>query len=439
MADATAPDAIPRLRGLTRAYPALTRLIGPAVGRLLKARIQRGKEDPERIGERQGHAGLARPGGPLIWFHGASVGESLSILPLIGRLRMETPQTHVLVTTGTLTSARLLAERLPEGAMHQYVPLDHPAFVDRFLDHWQPDLALWVESEFWPNLLHRTGQRAIPMVLVNARISDRSFQGWQRFPDSIAGLLGHFSSCLAPDEEAARRLQAFKARAVTVTGNLKLVAAPLPAEESDLAALQGAIGGRPVWLAASTHDEEETVADAHGRIVDQFPDLLTIIAPRQPNRGDDIVRMLCDHGLTTAQRSKHEPLTGQTQVYVADTIGEMGLFFRLAPVSFLGRSLVPMGGSNPLEAARLDSAVLHGPHTDNFRATYQALNEAGAALKVETAETLAAAVTRLLQDETARQDLTARAGSETARADGVLDRVMGALAPYLPGAEARVP
>ncbi len=434
MPDAALPVR-PGLNGMLRAYPAFTRLMGLAVDRHLKARVARDKEDPSRLDERKGHAGHPRPNGPLVWVHGASVGESLSVLSLITRLRTVRPDLAVMVTTGTVTSARLLADRLPKGAFHQYVPLDHPAYVDRFLNHWRPDLVLWVESEVWPNLLSRTAARRAPLVLLNARMSEKSWRGWRRFPSSIRGLLAGFDLSLAQDEASAARLRDLGANPVAVPGNLKLAAPALPVDVTALADFRTRIAGRPVWLAASTHDEEEQVLAVHDRLREAYPDLLTLIVPRQPVRGPGIAGLARARGLEAGLRSAQDVLCDRTAVYIADTIGELGLFFRLAPAAFLGRSLVPMGGSNPLEAARLDCAVLYGPHTENFTAIYDALDAAGGALKVADPDGLATGIARLLDDPDARAAQTAAAARIVADADGVLDRVFGALSPHLPARE----
>ncbi len=423
-----------RLHGLMAAYPLFTRLVSLGVDRYLASRVRRGKEEADRLPERKGIAERPRPDGPIIWFHGASVGESLSVLPLIERFRAERPECPVLVTTGTVTSARLLAERLPPGAFHQYVPLDHPDYVDRFLKHWRPSLAVWVESEFWPNLITRTAAHGVPLVLVNARMSDKSLKGWSRVPVSIAGLLGQFSECLAQDEETARRLLLLGARRVVSAGNLKLAAPPLPADEAELGHFHRRVWSRPTWLAASTHEEEAVVLEAHRLLAGRFPDLLTIIAPRQPDRGEAVAKLARDGGIAYARRTFGEEPDTDIACYIADTIGEMGLFFRMAPVTFLGRSLVALGGSNPLEPARLDSAILHGPHTDNFRATYRLLQDAGGAQIVQDAESLAEAVGTLLTDDAARRTLSEAAAAVATRSDGVLDSVFATLSTYLPPA-----
>lgn len=420
------------LKGSLRVYPTFTRMLTPLVDWHLGARVRRGKEDPARLGERKGYATRTRPAGGLVWVHAASVGESLSILDLIRRLLSDNPSLQVMITTGTVTSATLLEERLPERAFHHYVPLDHPAYVRRFINHWRPDLALWVESEFWPNLMGAMARSGRPLVLVNARISERSFNGWRRFPGSIRALLDQFSLCLAPDAEIADRLSALGARRVMTTGNLKHCAPPLPADPGELETLRGAINGRPLWLAASVHEEADALLKAHSLVVGRHPGLLTVVAPRQPDRGPELAKRAQSEGIKAKLRSENGGPGADTDFYVADTMGELGLFFRLTDIAFLGRSLSAFGGSNPLEAARLNCAILHGPHVSNFGSIYAELDEMGAALRVHDAASLGEGIDRLLSDPQARRLMASKAETRSEATRGILDRVVTALDPYLP-------
>jgi 3-deoxy-D-manno-octulosonic-acid transferase len=411
------------LRGLIALYPPVSRLAGAAVPFLLRARLRRGKEDAVRLGERMGRAGRARPEGPLVWFHGASVGESQSLLPVIEHILAARPEMNVLVTTGTVTSAGLMAQRLPHRAFHQYVPVDGIAQVRRFLDHWRPDLAVWVESELWPNLVGQTAARGVPMLLVNARLSERSMRGWKRFPRSSASLLGCFHRILAIDEENAARLRSLGVARAEASGNLKFAAPPLEAGEAELARLRAFIGGRPLWLAASTQAPEETLAaGVHRHVAERLPGLLTVIVPRHPERGSGIAGELRAAGHAVALRSAGEAPGPGTHIYVADTMGELGLFYRLAPVALVGRSLSPHGGSNPLEPARLGCAVVHGPHTENFASIFRDMDAAAAAMSVADARQLAHIVHWLLTDEARRGTLTANAASFAGRMDGLSEK-----------------
>ncbi len=411
-------------------YRAASTLGAPVIDLYLRRRMARGKEDRGRFHERLGRPAMARPEGPLIWLHAASVGESLSMLPLIQQLLDRCGGWRVLVTTGTVTSAELMAERLPEGAFHQYAPVDRLAFVKRFLDHWRPDLALWSESEFWPNMIVETAARRVPLVLVNGRVSPGSFHRWRRWRGLSRRILGGFDLCLAQGEDDAERLRRLGAGHVKCVGNLKFAGRDLPADAAELAALDAAFAGRPRWLAASTHPGEEEIAlSVHKALREKFPGLLTIIAPRHPERGSGIEGALSAAGARVGRRGVGHVVDTDTEIYVADTLGELGLFFRLSDIVFMGKSLVNLGGQNPLEAARLNCALLFGPHMWNFPAIAERLVECGGGETVADGAALAAAVARLLADGAERP---ARAAAAFATAEGgVLDAIMAELEPYL--------
>lgn len=427
------PDAAPRPSPLLAAYRLLATALGPFILLYLLLRRQRGKEDGARLGERLGKASLPRPDGRLLWLHAASIGEAVSALALIERLAAERPGLAILVTTGTVTSARLLARRLPRAnARHQYVPADRPAWVERFLDHWRPDLALWIESEMWPNLVTLTQGRGIPTILLNGRISAPSFNRWRKWRGIIRPMLSGFALCLAQDETQAERLRRLGAAAPIAAGDLKSAAAALPLDEGERLRLQEATGTRPLWLAASTHEsEEEAVAAVHRRLKDRHPGLLTIIAPRHPARADRVGALLAGKELTVARRSRGEPVTDTTDIYLADTLGELGLFYRIAGIAFVGGSLTPVGGHNPLEPALLDCAILHGPDMSNCAAMAEALAAGKASERVDSADALAEAVSRLLADPAERDRRAQAAAAIAARDSKVLDRVLALIAPWL--------
>jgi 3-deoxy-D-manno-octulosonic-acid transferase len=359
-------DGLPR--GL-KLYRGVTYLAAPAAKLILQSRAARGKEDRERLNERLGIASRPRPAGRLVWIHGASVGESVAALPLIETLLQDG---HVLVTSGTVASAQVMKQRLPPGVIHQFVPLDTPGAVNRFLDHWKPDAALFVESEIWPNLLLTAASRGTRLVLINARISERSAAGWKRAPGAARHLFGAFDAVLAQDDAIAQRFRALGAKDVRVVGSLKADAPPLPCDAAALAAVKQQIGARPLLVAAQTHPgEDETVLPAHDRLRERFPDLLTILVPRHVERGDDIA-MLCG-ARANARRSLNQNITPDTQIYIADTMGELGLFYRLARFCFIGATLVPMGGHNPLEPAVLHCAILAGPHRSSNVKAFEAI------------------------------------------------------------------
>ncbi len=415
--------------GLT-VYRLITAALSPAVPLLLRRRLTRGKEDHERSDERLGFASLPRPEGLLIWIHGASVGESVAALPLIDALIAALP-CHVLVTSGTVTSAKVMQQRLPAKAIHQFVPVDTPVATARFLDHWQPQIGLFVDSDMWPNLILNAQGRGVKLAQINARISQRSFANWRRIRASAAVLLAAFETCLAQDEDIAARFRALGARDVRITGSLKADAPLLPADPEKLAALQAAIGSRPVFLASQTHHgEEETILPAHDALHRKFPDLLTIIVPRHPQRGRDIA-MLCGTR-PCQQRARGEMPDAATAIYIADTIGELGLFYRLARFCFVGGSLVRHGGQNPLEPAKLGCAVFAGPHTFNFTTAYEAVFAAQGKGLVASAGEISAAAASLLADPadarhlgSAAQEGANKLGGAVAKTVDVVTKMLG--------------
>ena len=413
-----------------RAYQLGSALGTPIASQLLMRRQKRGKEHPERLKERLGQASIPRPKGPLIWVHGASVGEMLAAVSLIERLRAQ--NFAVLVTSGTVTSAALAEQRLPNGVLHQFIPLDAPRFVRRFLDHWRPGLALFIESDLWPNLICSCARRKIPMIIVNGRISERSFKRWRRVPRVIAALLNRFDLCLAQSATDAERYTKLGAPRVTATGNLKLDVPAPPADEATLRRLRDTIGKRPVLIAASTHaGEEAVVIGAHRRLLAKFPALLTIIVPRHPARGEAIAADAKAAGLAVALRSRRAQPMPDIGVYIADTLGELGLMYRLAPIVFMGGSLASHGGQNPIEAIRLGAAIIHGPHVWNFAEIYATLDAARGAQAITDEAALAARLSAWLADPAACQAATEAATATIKKLEGALDRTWAALDPYL--------
>jgi 3-deoxy-D-manno-octulosonic-acid transferase len=416
-------------------YRLASLLATPLAGPILRMRLRRGKEDPRRVGERRGLARVPRPPGPLVWLHGASVGEAAVLLPFVERvIRMGAT---ALVTTGTATSAAMLAQRLPAAALHQYAPFDSPLFVRRFLKHWRPDAALVAESELWPNMIVELKRSGSPLAMVNGRISERSFRRWAKAPRFIAALLKSFDLCLARSEGDAGRLAALGAPRVLVAGDVKFDAPTLPVDRRELAELAGLTSGRQIWIAASTHDGEEIIAaKAHTRLRQVFPDALTLIAPRHPERGEAILRELEAQGLVCALRSRGDAIGPRTAVYVCDTIGELGLFYRLAGVVFVGKSFAGGGGQNPVEPARLACAVLHGPMVANFADAYAALDDAGGALPIARPEDLGDTLIALFANAGRLRTMARAAGDTVESLAGAVDRSMRALQALLPAAGA---
>lgn len=396
----------------------------------LARRAAQGKEELARISERYGRPSRARPQGILIWIHAASVGEARAALPLVGKL-LEQNNVSVLVTTGTVTSAAVMARDLPARAIHHYAPLDLPFVTARFLNHWRPDGGLWLESEFWPGHLAALRHRRIPLALVNGRMSQRSFARWRRVQPLAAAILGAFKPLLAQDEIDAERFRSLGGYHAVVGGNLKAAALPLPAPMDEWERLAVLWSGRWIWLAASTHPgEEEAALAAQRRMKAQGIESLLILAPRHPERGEELAALLQAQGLRFARRSRNEPPRADLDVYLADSIGEMGLWYRLAAVTFIGGSLVPHGGQNPLEAARLGSACILGPHMENFAAVIQPLEGVGGVRRIGSADELAQAVSELLQDSIRRRSMASAAAMALAQQSQSLDAVWTALDPW---------
>lgn len=408
-------------------YQNILRLSPPLLRGVLAWRQYKGKEDPARLRERRGYASHPRPEGQLVWIHAASVGEAQSALILLDKLGAD----HILMTSGTVTSANYLRARLPEHAIHQYIPLDTPRWVTRFLDHWKPDIALWMESELWPNMLSEIKRRHVPAALINARLSDRSFKRWQMAARSAQNVIGAFSVILAQTVDAETKYKQLGATNVHFTDNIKFSAAPLPCNAQDLSTVVNAIGLRPCWIYASTHDGEEQLASRmHERLKATYPDLLTIIAPRHPNRREQIAAFIGNAQLRGEEKVPPAPETG---IYIADTMGELGLFYRAAPVAMIGRSFSVDGGGghNPIEAAQLDCAVLSGPHVQYQQEIFDDMIAMDAARLVTDDDDLYDALMRLFSDKDYLADRQEKARAFAAKKEAVVDEVMRYIAPMM--------
>ncbi|WP_425542997.1 3-deoxy-D-manno-octulosonic acid transferase [Brevundimonas kwangchunensis] len=415
-------------------------MLEPLAPRLLDARARKGKEDPVRVDERLGVTRIPRPDGDLIWLHGVSVGESLSLLPVVERLRKARPDLTVLVTSGTVTSATLLCRRLPSGVIHQYAPVDAPGAVAAFLDHWRPTAAVFVESELWPNLILAAKARGVKLVLASARITQKTADGWRRFPGAARRILAAFDRVLPQDHLSGVRLESLGAR-IDGHVNLKLAGDAPPHDPAAFTRLSAAIGDRAVVVAASTHDGEEI---AIVRAMDKLSDrLCLILVPRHPDRSPAIAAALTRDGYRFALRSEGRELDRDTDLYVADTLGEMGLFLRVADVVVMGGSFSaalekpPVGGHNPLEPARLGKPAVTGPDMTNWAAVTEHLVQAGGLAIVEAPWDLPAVVAPLLDDPKAAKAMGERARRAAAEAGSGLDRLLEVLHPLLPPAPPR--
>lgn len=359
----------------------------------LEKRLELGKEDALRISERYGIASHEKPAGTLLWIHAASVGEARSVIELIHAISQKQVSWHVLVTTGTLSSARIILKEIPDNTIHQYYPLDAPAWVRAFLDYWQPDAVVWVEQEIWPNMLYEIHARQIPAILANGRLTENSFKRWLWLKSFVKDLLAPFKHIYAQSAKDGERYEILSGRPVITKGNLKYAAAPLPYHPVTLDMLKIQIGGRPIWLASSTHlGEEFVIAEAHKLILNQQPEALLIIVPRHPDRGDQIIQDLNETNLSVSRRSEAEPILPDTQVYLADTFSELGLFYRLSRIAFIGGSLVPVGGHNIIEAAQLNCATLYGSHMHNFQEIRDLFEQNQVGITCTTAQELAMSV-----------------------------------------------
>lgn len=422
------------------AYRLATRALEPLAPRLLDARAKRGKEDPVRVDERMGFTRAERPAGDLVWLHGVSVGESLSLLPVVERLTKARPDLTVLVTSSTVTSAHILAERLPAGVIHQYAPVDAPGVVERFLDHWRPALAVFVESELWPNLLLEAKRRGVKLALVSARITEKTVEGWARFPASARALTRAFDLILPQDAVSAQRLEGMGAR-IDGLVNLKLSGEALPHDPAAFSRLSAAIGDRPVIVAVSTHEGEEI---AVVRALDHLSErVCLILTPRHPERGPHIAQALQRDGYAFAMRSRGETIGPDTDIYLADTLNEMGLFLRLADVVVMGGSfapaigLPPVGGHNPLEPARLGKPTITGPDASNWAPVTAALVEAGGLALVRAPSDLPGVIEPLLEDLNAARAMGERGRRAAVEAGGGLERLWALLSPLMPQRQGR--
>jgi 3-deoxy-D-manno-octulosonic-acid transferase len=414
-------------------YGAATGLLEPLAPLVLRRRAAGGKENAARLSERLGRASLARPDGPLVWLHGVSVGESLSLLPLVAALRERRPQLSLLVTSGTVTSARVLSERLPQGVIHQFAPVDAPGAARRFLDHWRPDAALFVESELWPNLLRDAARRGIRLALVSARMTEASARGWARAPASARALLRAFDVVLPQDDATSDRLERLGAQAHGRL-NLKLLGDAPPVDPVMHEALKQAAEGRSIVLAASTHPGEEViVAGAFRAATASGKAAFLIVAPRHPERGPQVAAALAAEGFKVGRRAAGDLMTADVEAFVLDSLGELGAVYAGADVVIMGGSFVDgIGGHNPLEAARLGATIVTGPHVANARSLYNALLAETAAIQAADPPALARHIRGLLDNLPIARRMGEAALDFAGRQATELGAAMALIEPLLP-------
>ena len=409
-------------------YGLATRLASPLVPALLARRAKAGREDPERIGERLGRTSRPRPPGPLVWLHGVSVGESLSLLALVEALAERRHDLTLLVTSGTRTSADLLARRLPAGVLHQYAPVDTPGATRCFLDHWRPDAGIFAESELWPNLIEGARRRGVRLALVSARITKATAGSWSRVPRTARRLLSAFEILLPQDPASADRLIALGGTCGEIL-NLKRAGSPLPFDPQALEVLRRAAANRPVILAASTHPGEE---DLIAQAADGLGALL-VIAPRHPERGEAIAR-----DLGAPRRALGQVPGPGDAIWIADTLGEMGLLFRLADVAVMGGSFPGgIGGHNPLEPARLGTPLITGPDIANSADVYAEMLDEVCALLARDGTDLRRKLAGLVADPVLRRRMREAALAYAGRQGQALETALEAIASLLPPPEGK--
>lgn len=415
-----------------RAYWLAMQAARPLLPILIEKRKKAGKEDGVRHQERLGQASLDRPHGPLIWIHAASVGETNAVLPLCTSLA--TRGFQILVTTVTTTAAQTVAEKTADipSIFHQYAPLDVPSIVRRFIDHWQPDMTIFAESEIWPVTIKLLSEKSIPLAIVNGRMSDRSFRRWRTFRSATPSLFEHIDQVLVRGEEDLLRFRELGARKVTISGNLKYDSPVAKIDPNKVSEFKSDISNRPLFLATSTHDgEEKIVLKTHQILMDRFPNLLTCIVPRHPRRGSDVAEMADNLKLRSELRSQLGNPSADCEIYIADTLGELSLFYALAPAALIGGSLMPIGGHNPIEAAQRGCAVLSGPHVSNFREVFGVLEGANGCLIVKNEQEIANAMTRCLDDALYAKGLATNANKALEGVGGAVERSLAALEPSL--------
>ncbi len=429
----SAPAPPPKPGFSLKAYRKTTSALRPAATLMLKYRERQGKELGDRRDERFGEPTAARPDGVMLWFHAASVGETNAVLPLMAALSERRRDLTFLLTTGTVTSAKLADQRLSPRAIHQFVPLDTPQYAARFIAHWRPDLAIFTESEIWPNLIFETESADIPIALVNGRMSERSYKRWRKSVRVARQLFGRFSIVLAQNKRLGQWFSDLGAPNVIVSGNLKIDSPPPPVDDSAVDALEKSLAGRPHYICASTHDgEEELIVAAHKQLAERITDVCTIIAPRHPERGPTIAAMVKAHGLRTSLRSAGDLPTSDTDIYIADTIGELGSFYKLAPLAFIGGTLVDRGGQNPIEAIRHGAAIIAGPSQHNFQDEFATLKRNKAVHTVASSDDLAFKLAALLKDKSEVQRMQSGADNALETLEGALAITVDNLLPFLP-------
>ncbi len=407
-------------------YRAISILLFPFLELYLFYRITQKKEDKKRLKERFGTATKSRPKGEVIWLHAVSVGETNSALILIDELLKSKQQISILFTSTTLTSAAIIAQKIPQfndRVIHQFLPIDSYFCVKNFFNFWQPKMAIFVESEIWPNLIVTAKENGLTTFLVNARLSEKSAKRWRLAKIFGFKIFDYFDAIFAQSVDDQKRLQQLSNSEVLFYGNIKSQAQNLVFKAEELLRLKSQIGVRKFWLAASTHKgEEEFVLQTHQHLKKFFPDLLTIIVPRHPNRADQIKSIFSN--INFAQRSLNQNIVDTTEIYLADSLNEMGLFYSLAKFAFIGGSLTEVGGHNPFEAIKLGCAVISGRNVFNFKEIYTRLEQHQACLMVNSGAELARKVAEFLHDDDLVKAISKRASELIASSEDIAKKIV---------------
>ncbi len=371
---------------------------------LLRYRLIKGKEDKKRFLERRGITSLSRPLGYLIWFNAASVGEALSILNLIENLGKNKKEIKFLITTTTISSSLILMKMMPRNCVHQFSPIDTFSATKNFLDHWKPDLAIFVESEFWPRLIFDIKKRDIPLGLINGRMEKKTFENWLRIKTTSKQILEKFDFVYAHDHLTAKRLLSLGITKKILLGIIssKEQAIPLTYNSNEYYKFKKLFKDKKIWVAASTHEgEEEIIINAQEKLHSIDKNFLLILIPRHPNKAKQLYRKQSNVDLIKI-RSKGHKITDKTSIYLADTLGELGLWYKLCKIVFLGGSLVRIGGHNPYEPCRFGNAIITGPYVYNFQKAFDQLYDVGAMIYVKSIQELVENIEILSRNDNAK-------------------------------------
>ena len=372
---------------------------------IILIRILKGKEDPSRFKEKFSFFSKRKKGGKLIWFHGASVGEILSIVPLIQKLEKNKDIGQILVTSNTLSSSKIFISLKLKKTIHQFYPIDNTYFVNKFLKYWSPSVAIFVDSEIWPTMLTNIKSKSISLVLLNARINKKSFRKWSRLGLITKKLFNKFDLCLPSSNESRRHLNLLGAKNIKYIGNLKFTESEINRVILD-GNLKKYLSSKKIWCASSTHNMEEKIcAKVHQKLKVKYKDLLTIIIPRHIHRTEEIIDDIKKLGLRIHTHDSKNKIDSKTDIYLVNSFGQTKSFFKICKTVFLGGSIIKHGGQNPLEAVRYGCEILHGPHVWNFDEIYTLLKKYNVSNKILNSNQLALKVDKAFNSKNNSKNL----------------------------------